>query len=343
MDADTVERDLARAVEEVRTLSESRAAQAQRLAQDAIASRTAATAKAAERDQRNAERETARAAVDEALQALGIDEAGLRARLVRDARWRDETRRQIANVDAAVTEAATREGERQRAAALHASQGAPPQDRATLESEMPVVEATLRAADDAWTAARAALIQDDERRVRASALLPALEAQRAISERWEVINKLIGSATGKVFRQFAQSLTLNILLVEANVQLALLSRRYQLQRVPKEEMELQVVDMDMAEQVRPLTSLSGGETFLVSLSLALGLSALASTSTRIESIFIDEGFGTLDADTLDVALSTLEGLKAEGRGPNGRRDLARRRLGGEDRHVGGGREGGAGS
>ncbi|MDP2313885.1 MAG: SbcC/MukB-like Walker B domain-containing protein, partial [Pseudomonadota bacterium] len=190
---------------------------------------------------------------------------------------------------------------------------APAEDRPTIEAALPEAEAAHRATDDAWTAARAALLQDDDRRHRAAALLPAIEAQRAITDRWKVVNKLIGSASGNVFRQFAQSLTLNLLLVEANAQLASLNPRYQLQRVPNVEMELQVVDLHMAEQVRPLTSLSGGETFLVSLSLALGLAALAATRTRVESIFIDEGFGTLDADTLDVALSTLEGLRAEGR------------------------------
>jgi exonuclease SbcC len=190
---------------------------------------------------------------------------------------------------------------------------APAEDRAAVEAALPAAEATQRAADDAWTTARAVLLEDDARRERSAGLLPAIDAQRVVSEQWKVISKLIGSASGNVFRQFAQGLTLNLLLVDANVQLAALNPRYQLQRVPNVEMELQVVDLHMAEQVRPLTSLSGGETFLVSLALALGLASLAATRTRVESIFIDEGFGTLDAETLDVALSTLEGLRAEGR------------------------------
>jgi exonuclease SbcC len=78
-------------------------------------------------------------------------------------------------------------------------------------------------------------------------------------------------------------------------------------------MELQVVDADMGDEVRGIASLSGGETFLVSLALALGLSSLAAGHVKIESMFIDEGFGTLDRDTLEVALSTLDQLLAEGR------------------------------
>ena len=99
----------------------------------------------------------------------------------------------------------------------------------------------------------------------------------------------------------------------ANHHLADLAPRYRLQRVPREDLALQVIDQDMGDEVRAIPSLSGGETFLTSLALALGLSSLAASETPVESLFIDEGFGTLDRDTLEVALAALDSLQASGR------------------------------
>ncbi len=84
-------------------------------------------------------------------------------------------------------------------------------------------------------------------------------------------------------------------------------------RVPKYDLDLQVVDGDMGDEVRGVSSLSGGESFLVSLALALGLASLSSETTQVETLFIDEGFGTLDPDTLEMALATLDALQATGR------------------------------
>ena len=110
------------------------------------------------------------------------------------------------------------------------------------------------------------------------------------------ISEVIGSADGKKFRSYAQSLT-EVLLGYANEHLRSLASRYAVIRVPSSEMELQMVDRDMGDEVRSVNSLSGGEGFLVSLALALGLSSLSSHTTRVESLFIDEGFGSLDPDT----------------------------------------------
>src|SRR5690606_26577063 len=107
-----------------------------------------------------------------------------------------------------------------------------------------------------------------------------------------------------------QSLTLTRLTELANRHLQAFNDRYQLVKAADKELELQIVDAWQADAVRPVTTLSGGESFLVSLSLALGLSDLAGRKTRIESLFIDEGFGTLDAETLDVAISALENLRS---------------------------------
>ncbi|MDP2310152.1 MAG: AAA family ATPase [Pseudomonadota bacterium] len=311
--ADAVEAAHASAVADSRRAADDARAHAERLAARATETRAGATAARAEQARRDAELAGTRATVERALVELGLDEPALRARLVRDRRWREEARARLSGADRAVSEAITRATERARAAADHAAIDAPADDRPTVLAALPSAEAAQRAADDAWTGARAVILQDDERGARAAVLRPRKDAQLEVADRWRVLNKLIGSATGTVFRQFAQSLTLDRLLDQSNVQLASLNPRYQLQRVPNVEMELQVVDLHMAEQVRPLTSLSGGETFLVSLALALGLAELAATRTRVESIFIDEGFGTLDSDTLALALSTLESLRAEGR------------------------------
>ena len=139
-----------------------------------------------------------------------------------------------------------------------------------------------------------------------------LEKQKVISEQWARLNDLVGSADGGKFRRIAQGYTLDILLNYANVQLKLLTRRYRLERVP-DTLALQVIDQDMCDEIRTVHSLSGGESFLVSLALALGLSSLSSNRMKVESLFIDEGFGSLDAETLRVAMDALESLRSQGR------------------------------
>lgn len=151
-----------------------------------------------------------------------------------------------------------------------------------------------------------------ENKAKVSGLQEELNVRRTESERWAKLNELAGSADGAKFRRIAQRYTLDILLNYANVQLRELTRRYRLERVP-ETLALQVIDRDMCDEVRTVHSLSGGESFLVSLALALGLSSLSSNRMRVESLFIDEGFGSLDAETLRVAMDALESLRTQGR------------------------------
>ena len=139
-----------------------------------------------------------------------------------------------------------------------------------------------------------------------------LSERRVVSERWAKLNELAGSADGAKFRRIAQGYTLDVLLSYANVQLRQLSRRYRLERVP-DTLALQVIDQDMCDEIRTVHSLSGGESFLVSLALALGLSSLSSNRMKVESLFIDEGFGSLGAETLRVAMDALESLRTQGR------------------------------
>lgn len=157
------------------------------------------------------------------------------------------------------------------------------------------------------------LKDDDDARERLADRLADVAKQHTVADRWARLDDLIGSADGKKFRVFAQSLTLDILLGAANHYLEKLRPRYRLERVPNQDMELQVIDHDLGDEIRTCGSLSGGETFLVSLSLALGLSSLSSRTVAIESLFIDEGFGTLDKDSLESAVAMLDQLQAEGR------------------------------
>lgn len=139
-----------------------------------------------------------------------------------------------------------------------------------------------------------------------------LTAQQELTNNWKKLNDLLGSATGNKFKEIAQAYTLDVLLTYTNKHLQELTRRYKLERIP-DTLALQVIDLDMLNEVRTVHSLSGGESFLVSLALALGLSSLSSNRMKIESLFIDEGFGSLDADTLRVALDALEQLHSQGR------------------------------
>jgi len=138
-----------------------------------------------------------------------------------------------------------------------------------------------------------------------------LQEQEQLAARWERMDGLIGQANGDLFRRYAQNITLRRLTSLANKHLERLHNRYRLK--PWNNMELVIVDRDMGEEERSTRSLSGGEGFLVSMSLALGLSDMASKQVRIGSLFIDEGFGTLDTATLQTVVSVLEELRQQGR------------------------------
>jgi len=140
-----------------------------------------------------------------------------------------------------------------------------------------------------------------------------LAEQQLVVDDLAYLNGFIGSATGDKFRKFAQGLTLKHLVYLANKQLVRLHARYQLQCQSQEGLALEIIDTWQADTVRDTKTLSGGESFLVSLALALALSDLASAKTSIDSLFLDEGFGTLDNDTLEVALDALDSLNASGK------------------------------
>jgi len=141
----------------------------------------------------------------------------------------------------------------------------------------------------------------------------ALKTQESQYKRWSDLNYLIGSADGNAFRTFAQGLTLNRLIEYSNRHLKQLSDRYVLQRPNAHSLTLNIMDTYQANTLRPTHTLSGGESFLVSLSMALGLSDLAGNNIQLESLFLDEGFGALDDETLETALNAIERLNHSGK------------------------------
>ena len=153
---------------------------------------------------------------------------------------------------------------------------------------------------------------NESRKNRIVKLKQQVDETRQANLKWELLCKYIGDAQGKTFSTFAQGLTLKKLIALANERLRKLNDRYLLD-IPFEEEDddLIIIDIYLGEERRSVRTLSGGETFIVSLALALALSDLASKNVKIESLYIDEGFGSLDPEALDVAISTLEQLQVE--------------------------------
>ena len=160
---------------------------------------------------------------------------------------------------------------------------------------------------------RALLTNDAKLRSNQQALFEQISSQSAEADLWQRLDGLIGSAKGDKFRKFAQGLTLDHLLQLANQHLSRLHGRYLLRRKSTGELELEIVDSWQGDTARDTRTLSGGEGFLVSLALALALSDLVSNKTSIDSLFLDEGFGSLDGDTLEIALTALDSLNASGK------------------------------
>ncbi|MBK8070423.1 MAG: AAA family ATPase [Rhodanobacteraceae bacterium] len=221
-------------------------------------------------------------------------------------------RAHLAALDGALRDAAVRLQER--AARLQAQQqalaGLPA--RAELQAQRDEFQALREACAGELERARVEREVDDQERARLAGVRTQLAAAQAEYARWGAIAELIGSADGALFRMQAQASHLEQLVAHANHHLQLFARRYRLRRGGS-ELGLLVIDTEMGDEQRSVHSLSGGESFLVALALALGLASLSSRQLRIESLFIDEGFGALDAHALDLALDALDGLQALGR------------------------------
>lgn len=182
-----------------------------------------------------------------------------------------------------------------------------------LEPQFKEYEESLRELRDIIAGLKHKLSENTAAKERIKEKQAAIEAQSKECRRWENLHELIGSADGKKYRNFAQGLTFEMMIGHANRQLQKMTDRYLLVRHDAQPLELNVVDNYQAGEIRPTKNLSGGESFIVSLSLALGLSHMASKNVRVDSLFLDEGFGTLDDEALDTALETLGGLQQDGK------------------------------
>jgi exonuclease SbcC len=226
--------------------------------------------------------------------------------------WIDTERKTISNIKNAVTTTKATLAERELQVNNHLQKRA---NERTLE-ELTLLSNGEKQALEALNKEKSnidfQLQRDTENKSTIGGLQKNIAAKTAMHENWSKLNELVGSADGKKFRQIAQEYTLDILLGYANMHLAMLTSRYKLLRIPG-NLGLQVLDKDMGDELRTVFSLSGGESFLVSLALALGLASLSSSKMKVESLFIDEGFGALDPDTLNVAMDALERLHNQGR------------------------------
>lgn len=266
----------------------------------------------AETDRRSGNLDKARAALEQALAKQGIDLESLKPLLEKDEAWLSEQKASRTALEIALQESAAllkvKADDRRR----HETRS--PLETEELASQIAQELRQKRQILNSQKEEKLILLREDDKKIATGGRLKAeLDKQQERWRQWESLNDLIGSKSGVKFRGFAQSLTLEALLAHSNRHLEDFARRYRLQRVPGSELELQIIDRDMADDVRSVHSLSGGESFLVSLALALGLASLSSNKTQVESLFIDEGFGSLDPETLDIAIASLDTLQALGR------------------------------
>ena len=182
-----------------------------------------------------------------------------------------------------------------------------------LEPQFKEFEDSLKTLRDAVAGLKHKLNENTAAKERIKEKQSAIEAQKKECHRWEKLHGLIGSADGKKYRNFAQGLTFELMVSHANRQLQKMTDRYLLIRDEQQPLELNVIDNYQAGEIRSTKNLSGGESFIVSLTLALGLSKMASRKVRVDSLFLDEGFGTLDEEALETALETLSGLQQDGK------------------------------
>jgi len=226
--------------------------------------------------------------------------------------WIEEERKNLKAVEDKVTRSRTVFEERKINLTRHGQKRISEKTEEELVQLKRTEETTLEKQKESLNEIRLHLRQDEENRKRAGHIQKQIIEKQDIAGNWGKLNDLVGSADGKKFRQVAQEYTLEVLIAYANVQLNNLSKRYTLQRIP-DSLSLQVIDKDMGNEIRTIYSLSGGESFLVSLALALGLASLSSNQVKVESLFIDEGFGSLDPVTLATVMDALDRLHNQGR------------------------------
>ena len=248
---------------------------------------------------------------------------------LRDENFRDENEFIASRMDSTSMEALRRDYHEltERKSLLEAKKSET--DRALSEKRAQNITELTRDEIDAQTAQYESALRDldgkiavlEQKRIDAAALQAKIDElgraygeQKAVAENWASLSGLIGSAGGDKFRVIAQKITLDLVVNNANTYLQNMSGRYILKSRPDSNgLELSVIDKDQAGEIRPTENLSGGERFIVSLALALGLSQISGSKAHVDSLFLDEGFGSLDEDALNTALDALGQVRREGR------------------------------
>ncbi|ULT73480.1 AAA family ATPase [Pseudomonas sp. BC42] len=241
-----------------------------------------------------------------------LDDSGLQQLLELDEEQVQQLRQHLQANDKAIEQAKVLLQERQQRLQQHQAQHNGNLEAGQLAQALEELQQQALASEQQVAELRARQSEDQRRQEANQALGQQIHDAYQQWQRWARLNALIGSATGDTFRKIAQAYNLDLLVHHANAQLRQLVRRYRLKRGGS-MLGLLVLDTEMGDELRSVHSLSGGETFLVSLALALGLASMASSTLKIESLFIDEGFGSLDPESLQLAMDALDGLQAQGR------------------------------
>jgi exonuclease SbcC len=241
-----------------------------------------------------------------------LDDGGLEDLLRIDDAQVSDLRQRLQHSEKAIEQASVLVQERDKRLRDHQAQHNGNLDDEQLASALAELQNQFNVSEHLCAELRAEQAEDQRRQNANQALAQQIADAYSEYQRWARLNALIGSATGDTFRKIAQAYNLDLLVHHANVQLRQLVRRYRLKRGGS-MLGLLVMDTEMGDELRSVHSLSGGETFLVSLALALGLASMASSTLKIESLFIDEGFGSLDPESLQLAMDALDGLQAQGR------------------------------
>lgn len=241
--------------------------------------------------------------------------AALEALLSKDTAWAASEKKALNVLQERSTSAQAVCTERQQQLAAHAQAPHKPaaeENEQTLGDKLAACKQEKERETNRLAQINMLLGNQEKNRQKRAAFDKEMEERQSVYENWAKLNELFGSQNGVKFKEIAQGYTLDVLLLYANKHLQDLAPRYELQRI-SDTLALQIVDLDMMGEVRSVHSLSGGESFLVSLALALGLSSLSSNRMNVESLFIDEGFGSLDIETLRIAMDALERLQMQGR------------------------------
>ena len=258
------------------------------------------------------EAQTARDDLDQKLAAQGLTRDSLSRLLALGQAEIDRLTQALKATDDALTGAISALKARNADLSQVAAQGLPDESSEDLLALQTTAEAARTEKQERSGAITQTLAADDQVQAGLATLDAEIRTAKALVDTWAAVNDAVGSKLGGKFSQIAQSVTLSLLVERANLHLNDLAPRYSLAS-GGDDLALHIVDHDMGGEIRSSRSLSGGERFLVSLSLALALSSMGSHGGLAATLFIDEGFGALDARSLDVAVDALEALQAQGR------------------------------